>query len=231
MCICKDHVIALEWLLLEQQVSFRNYSKTETESPVWCIICPFIFVIDSFSRFFYTLTVRERIYFISSLTYVTIYNSELEWGGKEILQLKLKAFLEVAAFSVLSSSETACSKQWAAFLQEPPELLQKVVFLFLMLTHDMRLRRWPASSVMNPIQVTNSFLRWNHPMTQHVCLYPQYFTSDVSDTVTFYINWELGFFLKCCISSPVWKSDGILLCYISLVQFRFDAVEQSYGSN
>lgn len=31
-------------------------------------------------------------------------------------------------------------------------------------------------------------------MTQHVCPYLQYLTSEISDTVTFYINWELFFF-------------------------------------
>lgn len=72
--------------------------------------------------------------------------------------MKLKRFFEVAVFSVVSSSEAASSKQQATFLPEPSELLQKVFFLFLVLTHDMHLRWWPVSTVMHPIQMTNLFL-------------------------------------------------------------------------
>lgn len=137
---------------------------------------------------------RKHVFYILRTcvaTYVLVNYSEEE---RKYLRWNWRTFLEVAVFSVVSSSETASSKQEAAFLTEPSELLQKAFFLFLVLTHDMHLRWWPVTTVMHPIEMTNLFLHWDHPMTQDTCQYLQYVTSEISAE-----NWRFVsriFFLK-----------------------------------
>lgn len=94
----------------------------------------------------------------------------------------MKACLEVAAFSGLSSSEAACGKQRAVFLPEPPELLQKGFFsLFLVPTHEVHLRRCLCRAPDGADKLVSSLKSSQDP---------------TRDAVTFFINWELvwGFF-------------------------------------
>lgn len=69
------------------------------ECYAWWVICPFIFTTELFNMFFYTLTTRKSIYFISSITCVATYalvnysEEERKYSG-----WNWKGFLEVAVF-------------------------------------------------------------------------------------------------------------------------------------
>lgn len=181
------------------------------ECYAWWVICPFIFTTELFNMFFYTLTTRKSTYFLSSITCVATYalvnysEEERKYSG-----WNWKGFLEVAVFPVVSSSETASSEQQAASLPEPSELLQNVFFLFLVLTHDMQLRWWPVTTVGHPIQTTNLFLWWDHPMTQSMCQYLQYLTSANSAE-----NWcfvSIGIFFKGALDHLLYENRMVFTC-------------------
>lgn len=60
-------------------------------------------------------------------------------------------------------------------------------------------------------------------MTQHVCPYLQYLTSEISDTATFYINWDLFFFEDALYN--LHYENKMVFHYATFHEFSLDSMQ------